>query len=65
MQISVEIDEMELRMLVLNRMRALMPDESISESDIKIEVKSKQNYRSEWESASFRARVVKDTLAPI
>ena len=32
----------------------------LNRDDVKIEVKSK-NYRSEWELASFRARVIKNT----
>ena len=62
MKFSVEIDEIMLRSLVLQYLSkslgaiaTLLVDE-----DIRIEVKSKQNYRSEWESAAFRARIDKE-----
>lgn len=57
MKIHIEIDEKELARLVANRIYELMPDAGIKEVDIKIQVKSKQNYKAEWESASFRAMV--------
>lgn len=59
MKIHVEIDEQELRQMIIARFRELMPDTRINEPDVQIEVKSKQNYRSEWESAAFRASIRK------
>ncbi len=54
---EIEIDEKQLKSLVY----AYLVDEfglrSLDETQIHIEVKSKQNYRSEWEEASFRAKV--------
>lgn len=57
MKVNIEIDEKELTRLVISRLQELMPDASITATDVLIEVKSKQNYRSEWESAAFRATI--------
>jgi hypothetical protein len=60
MKIDVEIDEAELRRLVVARLRELMPNAGINTEDVKIEVMTKNNYRvKEWENGAFRARVHK------
>ena len=54
MNVRVEISDKDVRELV----RQFVSDKTgqpVRLEDVKIEVKSKQNYRSEWESASFRA----------
>jgi hypothetical protein len=62
MKIQIEITEKELRALILSRLRAELGDaaERLDDKDIQIEVKSQQNYKSEWERAAFRARVEVD-----
>lgn len=50
-------DENDIRELIKQDLEKKMPGVTFSFEDIKIEVKSKQNYRSEWESAAFRATV--------
>lgn len=62
MKIQVEITEKELRTMVLQRLRNELGEaaEKLEEKDIAIEVKSQQNYKSEWERAAFRARVEVD-----
>lgn len=59
MKIQVQITEKELRTMVLERLKSELGDAAarLDDSDVQIEVKSKQNYRSEWEQAAFRARV--------
>lgn len=57
MRASITISTAELRKLVINRINELLPNTTIDPSQIKIEVKSKQNYRSEWEAGEFRATV--------
>lgn len=57
-KIQIEIDETTLKRLVRDYLGRQIGAE-ISEKDIIIETKSKQNYKSEWESAAFRARVDK------
>lgn len=54
MYIDIKISEHDLKELVANHIQ----DKTGMEFDpikIKIEVKSKQNYKSEWEEASYRA----------
>lgn len=55
MTIRIEIDENRLKELVYADLREKLGSVSFSPADIKIEVRSKQNYRSEWEKAEFRA----------
>lgn len=58
-KLDIELDERELRALVLLHLREILGDIELKEDEITIEVKSKQNYKSEWEVAAFRARVNK------
>lgn len=62
MKIQIELTEKELRALVLARLRDELGEAGgrLADKDVHIEVKSKQNYKSEWESAAFRARVEVD-----
>lgn len=60
MKILIEINESTLKSLVLEHVSDVLGEVNFSESDIKIEVKSKQNYKSEWEMASYRATVNKN-----
>ncbi len=52
---KIEIDEKELKQIVLDFIGRQIGDLTISEKDVRIEVKSKQNWKSEWEIADFRA----------
>lgn len=54
MKIRVEIDEAKLKSLVLDYLEDILTV-SLKSEDVTIEVKSKQNYKSEWEKAEFRA----------
>lgn len=54
MRIHIEIDEQELKRLIVNRLEEIMEDE-INEKNVIILVRSKNNYRAEWEPASFKA----------
>lgn len=58
-RLDIEVDESTLKMLVVNWLSEKVGS-VVNEEDVTIEVKSKQNYKSEWESASFRARVSKN-----
>ena len=58
-RVKIEIDERTLRMLVLGYLSEKVGVQ-LAEKDVQIETKSAQNYRSEWERASFRARVDKE-----
>ncbi len=59
MKVSLEIDEDVLKGLVIDYLGGKL-NVPLANTDVKIEVKSKQNYRAEWEVASFRARVDKE-----
>lgn len=59
MKIHIELTEAELRELVLKHVESMLGDVPVDVKEIDIQVKSKQNYKSEWESASFRAIVDK------
>lgn len=55
MKIHIEIDENELRELVLNAIQERVTCADVKEKDVQILVKTKQNYKAEWEAGSFRA----------
>lgn len=55
MKIRIEITEEELKDLIIAQIENTLGSVILDEKKIKIQVKSKQNYNSEWESASFRA----------
>lgn len=59
MKLNIEIDENELKRLVFNHLQEKLGEVPLLMTDIQIEVKSQQNYKSEWEKAAFRARVEK------
>jgi hypothetical protein len=55
MKIDICIDENTLKNLIMNHIKSSLGDIPFNIKNLKIEVKSKQNYRSEWETANFRA----------
>jgi hypothetical protein len=55
MTIKIELSEEDLKQLILREVRSRINDDNLTLSEVKIEVKSKQNYKSEWEIAEFRA----------
>lgn len=59
MRITIEITEADIKRLVLQEIQTQLNDPHLTEKDIHFEVKSKQNWKSEWEEAAFRARVDK------
>lgn len=59
MKITTTITEADLRKLVQKHLENVL-NVQLDEKDITIEVKSKQNYKSEWEVAAFRATVNKE-----
>lgn len=54
-KVRIEIDEKALRALVVDYMSQQLGDLAPRPEQVKIEVKSKQNFKSEWEEAQFRA----------
>lgn len=61
MNINIELTEYDLKKLVADHLREKLGDVPFKETDIRIEVKSKQNFRGEWEEGAYRARLVKAT----
>lgn len=59
MKVSIEIDEAAVRALIFKHVQEMLVGAELVPEDVKIEVKSKQNYQSEWEPAAFRAVVGK------
>lgn len=57
MKLEFEIDESELRQIIAQYLKNRV-DLAVDPSLIDIQVKSKQNYRAEWETAAFRAKFV-------
>lgn len=62
MNISITLTEIELRKLVYEHLARQFGDLPLEPDDVKIETKSKQNYKAEWETAAFRATINKSTL---
>lgn len=54
-QITFTIDEEDLKKLIINSLESKLGEISLDKEKVRIEVKSKQNYKSEWEIAAFRA----------
>lgn len=54
MTINVDINEQAVRELIADYLTE-KTGQPCNPSKVKIEVKSKQNYKSEWEAANFRA----------
>lgn len=63
MAVNIEVDEETLRALVIKHLQTVCEGLAIDNNDITIEVKSKNNFKSEWETAAYRARVQKRVKA--
>jgi len=55
MQLQIELTEQELKNLIRDYLEKKLGDVTVDMSKLDIQVKSKQNYKSEWESAAFKA----------
>lgn len=55
-EFEIIIDERKVKELVFEYVREKVGFD-FNESDVNIETKSKENYKSEWEKAAFRARL--------
>lgn len=54
MRVKINITEQDLKYLIKDFIESKI-NTNIDQSKINIMVKSKQNYKSEWENASFKA----------
>ncbi len=59
MHIEITLTENEISKLIYDELHRLCGNLPVVPGDVQIQVKSKQNYKSEWEAASFRATLVK------
>lgn len=58
MTVIISLTEKDLKQLVVDEIRKQTNQSSILPENVKIETKSSQNYKAEWESgAGFRATV--------
>lgn len=55
MHVKLMMTETELAQLIINHFKEKLGEVPFDIANLKIEVKSKQNYKSEWEQAEFRA----------
>jgi hypothetical protein len=55
MKINIEVTEKQMQRLILEYIQNTIPNIQVQLSDILIMVKSKQNYKAEWEKADYRA----------
>ncbi len=55
MEINIELTEEDLRNLITIYLQNKLGDTPIDINKVKIQVKSKQNFRSEWEESAFKA----------
>jgi hypothetical protein len=51
----IELDKEDLNRLVIDELRRKLGDIKLDHTCVKIETRSVQNYKSEWECADFRA----------
>lgn len=60
-KIHVELTTDDLKKLILNDLQSKLGDagDSLKIQDVRIQVKSTQNYKAEWEVAAFRALIDK------
>lgn len=59
-KLEITIDESKLREIIAKYLRDRLGDTDIDVQQIKIQVKSDQNYKSVWETAEFRATYTGD-----
>lgn len=60
MKIKVELGNDEIKEMLKERVRAIMPDIDIEDNAILITVRSKQNFRSnEWETGEIKVEYEK------
>lgn len=55
MKIRIELSREDLLRLVLEEIRRATGNHQLEQDSVSIQTKSKQNYKSEWETADFRA----------
>lgn len=60
MKVKVELGNDEIKEMLRQKLRNLMPDIEIDDTDILITVRSKQNFRNnEWEAGEIKVEYIK------
>lgn len=59
MTINLELTEAELKELVHKELARRLGDISFEPKDVKIVVKTKQNWKAEWEEGAYKATLTK------
>lgn len=54
MNINISLDESDIKRLVCEEIQRKLGDVPLDTTRVRIETKSKHNYKSEWEVAAFR-----------
>lgn len=54
MKLVIELGEEDVKKLILAELQRRLGEVSLDIKNVKIETKSKQNYKSEWETANYR-----------
>lgn len=55
MDIKIIIDAMELKRLIITHLAERLGEIPFDPNNLSIQVKSRQNYKAEWEVADFKA----------
>ena len=62
MFINIQLTEQDLKALVIKELQTRLGEMPLDVMNVSIEVKSKQNYKSEWETAAFRATLKQEVV---
>lgn len=56
--ITIELNSTDIRKLIIEHFEKKFPGVTITSELVEIQVKSTQNYKSEWETAAFKAKII-------
>lgn len=56
MKITIELSSDDIKELVVKELQRQLGDIQLDATKVKIETRSKQNYKSEWETADYRVK---------
>lgn len=58
MQITIDIDDSLVRELIYDYLQRILEGVEFDKTKVKILVKSKQNYKADWEDATLKATYI-------
>ena len=59
MNIQIEVTEADIKRLVIRELKEQLNIAELSEKDVSFQVKTKQNWKAEWEEGQFKAQIIK------